>query len=413
MCNTMASTEFPEWERLIGQDADSAAALPSSMTAAEEIPDGQAAAEEIPAGQADPITHAGSPFSPPPTPLTMTAEGLPLSRSASLSSVSTAVTLNTVLNEDIGAAPACVEVPPPPQPFRMQFNTAPEIDKHTHFNMPVCTRCQLQVNPLARGVRLAGKKQQEFVCPGCNSKASLMQRALGGWPTEAFTQLPMSDQTHFYRSDSKLSSLKNAYAESVVKHEAKLRITYVKGDFQPLTYWHNICYDTKRIVATTAPEDIKWNPQLGWTYRVRVVGGEDRNEDGVRREQILSKFGAHKAVKKMVRGGPYDPRPGEATSSGTLPSTASTAAPEKSDSDSSSSSSSSSSSESSSGGKKKNKKKKAAKSKQQLKEKEAKKRRREKEKAAKASKKARGLAVAATAAAKTNASQQKDQDKAD
>ena len=159
MCNTMMAVDPETWEQLIHQDA----AVGSAMAVPITVDD------DVPAAQAEPKGN-----SPPRLRRSNAAD--PITPTESYSCESTAETPGTVTSGvSIGAETAVVDsvslvvpppAPPPPPPFCMRFNTAPEIEKRIFFCIPICSKRQLEVNPLAKGVRVVGKKQKSSYAPG-------------------------------------------------------------------------------------------------------------------------------------------------------------------------------------------------------------------------------------------------------
>ena len=50
----------------------------------------------------------------------------------------------------------------------------------------VCRDCKLKVDPAAKGVRMLTKTTKKYQCGNCNSACTVLNYALGGWPSEEF-----------------------------------------------------------------------------------------------------------------------------------------------------------------------------------------------------------------------------------
>ena len=59
--------------------------------------------------------------------------------------------------------------------------------------------------------------------------------------------------------------------EKVTKHERHEQRYSNEGEFQPLSFYARLGYDTDRIKNNTRPVDIQENEQLGTTYRVKIL----------------------------------------------------------------------------------------------------------------------------------------------
>ena len=162
----------------------------------------------------------------------------------------------------------------------------------------LCKDCKLPVVPEAKGVRKTAKTKPQYQCSNCNSMCTVMNYAMGGWPSDEFKQWDPETKVKFYRSGLKGSDVKRHYAQTCAKKHIERKINRDAGEMRPLQYWVNLGYDAERLKTYTSQEDQTYTDQVGWQFRVNVntVVGETQVEREA--QDILSKMANRTAMKK-------------------------------------------------------------------------------------------------------------------
>ena len=125
---------------------------------------------------------------------------------------------------------ATTAIAPVPKPKAPEFKVA-----QLFQGLAICDTCQAY-QPFDK-VRVRSKCQQIFRCNACHSKMCTLRRALGRWPTEAFTGLDQDAQTSFWQSLTSLSG-KNTIAkvsEALSSFEECAETFYDGGEYLPLS----------------------------------------------------------------------------------------------------------------------------------------------------------------------------------
>ena len=161
----------------------------------------------------------------------------------------------------------------------------------------VCRDCKLKVDPAAKGVRILTKTTKKYQCGNCNSACTVLNYALGGWPSEEFKSWDPETKVKFYRMGLKGSDVRRNYAQTCAKKHLERKINTDAGEMRPLQYWVNLGYDENRLKTHTPKEDQTYSDQLGWQFRVNV--NTRISETSVEREtqDILSKMATRTAAK--------------------------------------------------------------------------------------------------------------------
>ena len=172
----------------------------------------------------------------------------------------------------------------------------------------VCKDCKLKVNPGGTGVRLLSKQKQRYQCGNCNSACTVLNYALGGWPSEEFKSWDPETKVKFYRMGLKGSDVRRNYAQTCAKKHLERKINTDAGEMRPLQYWVNLGYDENRLKNHTPKEDQTYSDQLGWQFRVNV--NTRVSETCVEREMqdILSKMATRTAAKAHFKGAKVEAR---------------------------------------------------------------------------------------------------------
>ena len=152
-----------------------------------------------------------------------------------------------------------------------------------------CNWCNFPVEKSK--ARLTSKGSAKLKCDRCNSTFAKMNGALGQWPTSAFNMLSREEQSTFYAKaakESKSKNIVNLLEISLNKYKRKEFSWALGGQFLPLSAWKVQGFDVERIAATTKPEDIQENVQLGTCYRVRIFSTLESGAEGYEGSQRLS-----------------------------------------------------------------------------------------------------------------------------
>ena len=172
----------------------------------------------------------------------------------------------------------------------------------------VCRDCKLKVDPAEKGVRMLAKTTKKYQCGNCNSACTVLNYALGGWPSEEFKSWDPETKTNFFRSGMKGSDVKRNYAMTCAKKHIERKMNSDLGEMRPLQYWVNLGYDEHRLKTYTPKEDQTYSDQIGWQFRVNV--NSRISETCLEREMqdILSKMAKSRAVKAHFKGAKVEAR---------------------------------------------------------------------------------------------------------
>lgn len=121
--------------------------------------------------------------------------------------------------------------------------------------------------------RLFSKQRGTVQCSTCNSKATMLWKGFGSWPTFEFKSLPEDAQVQFWNEIQGKSGLKELIAtvENYVEgYEKKEEVYANNGEFRPLKFWEINGYDTERILNEAKTDDIRETRLAGLCYRVPV-----------------------------------------------------------------------------------------------------------------------------------------------
>ena len=120
--------------------------------------------------------------------------------------------------------------------------------------------------------RCRSKQKQTWVCKRCEVKLVLLRRTFGASPVPGFIKVSQEDQQAFYRDCRDASSLKRELSQRFQIYEETERQYYVNaGKFLPLSVWDEKGYNVADIEEKTLKEDIRVDPIMGLTYRVKIM----------------------------------------------------------------------------------------------------------------------------------------------
>ncbi len=120
---------------------------------------------------------------------------------------------------------------------------------------------------------------------------SLIVLTRGQWNTTPGQDL----QEAFYRQNLSTQDAIRVYNETLEGHEQHEQYYEDGGEFLPLKVWELRGYDANMIVENTPENMVKWDPQAGWVYKVRVLKSGNRGCTGKTRR---AKCKADSAVPK-------------------------------------------------------------------------------------------------------------------
>jgi hypothetical protein len=152
-----------------------------------------------------------------------------------------------------------------------------------------CNWCNQPVS--VSNVRVTSKSSSKYKCNKCQSTFVKMHNANGSWPTAAFNAIPNENQIEFYRlaaAESKTGEVKKIMDKCLEKYSRREFTWALGGTYLPLTAWTVKGFDAERIEKTSLPEDITWNDQCGWCYRVRLFSATTSGTEGQMMSQRLS-----------------------------------------------------------------------------------------------------------------------------
>ena len=151
-----------------------------------------------------------------------------------------------------------------------------------------CNWCNQPVS--VANVRVTSKSSSKYKCNKCQSTFVKMHNANGSWPTAAFNAIPNENQIEFYRqaaAESKTGEVMKIMDQCLEKYSRKEFTWALGGTYYPLSAWKVKGFDAERIEKTSLPEDITWNDQCGWCYRVRLFSATTSGTEGQMKSQRL------------------------------------------------------------------------------------------------------------------------------
>ena len=169
-----------------------------------------------------------------------------------------------------------------------------------------CNWCNQPVS--VANVRVTSKSSSKYKCNKCQSTFVKMHNANGSWPTAAFNAIPSENQIEFYRqaaAESKTGEVMKIMDKCLEKYSRKEFTWAVGGKYLPLTAWTVKGFDAERIEKTSLPEDITWNDQCGWCYRVRLFSTTTTGTEGqVMRQRLNATSGDIEAKRPRIGDAP-------------------------------------------------------------------------------------------------------------
>ena len=178
--------------------------------------------------------------------------------------------------------------PQPPPGFARMAIPVPK-QQGAEVEVLFCNWCNQPVS--VANVRITSKTSSKCKCNKCQSTFVKMHNANGAWPTAAFNAIPNENQIEFYRlaaTESKTGEIMQIMDQCLEKYSRKEFTWAVGGTYLPLSAWKVKGFDAERIEKTSLPEDITWNDQCGWCYRVRLFSTTTSGTEGQMMTQRLS-----------------------------------------------------------------------------------------------------------------------------
>ena len=179
--------------------------------------------------------------------------------------------------------------PQPPPGFARMAIPVPKQQGAEVEEVLFCNWCNQPVS--VANVRITSKTSSKCKCNKCQSTFVKMHNANGAWPTAAFNAIPNENQIEFYRlaaTESKTGDIIKIMDQCLEKYSRKEFTWAVGGTYLPLSAWKVKGFDAERIEKTSLPEDITWNDQCGWCYRVRLFSATTTGTEGQMMTQRLS-----------------------------------------------------------------------------------------------------------------------------
>ena len=135
----------------------------------------------------------------------------------------------------------------------------------SHFEQPVCCKCGMTCE-LARSQFRGTKNGGTWKCNACNTKAVLLSRSLGSFPTPEFKELSEEAQRAFWRDCPVKGSekIKAFFVNTVVEKMVEKRMIGVGGSYLPLSVYKTQGYDIDDIQQRC--KDKRTHPVLGEVY---------------------------------------------------------------------------------------------------------------------------------------------------
>ena len=153
--------------------------------------------------------------------------------------------------------------------------------QHPKFDEPkvYCNSCGSEV-VLSR-CRVMSKSQGLWRCNKCNCKVVKLWRHFGTWPTKEFSGLDLAAKQAFMKQEHADGKDAIAHATKLMQSREVHESYYTDGgEFLPLGVYKVRGYDVEAIERSTPEEDKRWHPVVGWTFRLRIIGGGTRGNRG-------------------------------------------------------------------------------------------------------------------------------------
>ena len=179
--------------------------------------------------------------------------------------------------------------PQPPPGFARMAIPVPKQQGAEVEEVLFCNWCNQPVS--VANVRVTSKSSSKYKCNKCQSTFVKMHNANGSWPTAAFNAIPNENQIEFYRlaaAESKTGEVMKIMDKCLEKYSRREFTWALGGTYLPLSAWTVKGFDAERIEKTSLPEDITWNDQCGWCYRVRLFSATTSGTEGQIMSQRLS-----------------------------------------------------------------------------------------------------------------------------
>ena len=164
---------------------------------------------------------------------------------------------------------------------------------------PTCIKCWNELDPLR--AQLKSKCGGRFVCNSCNTKQTLLTRALGTWPTPEFKELGEAEQAEFWKRAATAKNqeqLKMTLIDTLVTRRVDRVTARVSGTYLPLSVYATQGFDTSLIVERCT--DVKEHAVLGKTYRLALCSLSRDAVEEKQREQVMSMLQKLKADKSST-----------------------------------------------------------------------------------------------------------------
>ena len=247
------------------------------------------------------------------------AEHLPKSLAAPLAEAAVPKQAERLDNAIVPAEPIVTKAilarrPQPPPGFGRMAIPVPK-QQGAEGEVLFCNWCNQPVS--VANVRITSKTSSKCKCNKCQSTFVKMHNANGSWPTAAFNAIPNENQIEFYRlaaAESKTGEVMKIMDKCLEKYSRKEFTWAVGGTYLPLSAWTVKGFDAERIEKTSLPEDITWNDQCGWCYRVRLFSTTTSGTEGqVMRQRLNATSGDIDAKRPRIGDAPAASSAGEET----------------------------------------------------------------------------------------------------
>ena len=149
--------------------------------------------------------------------------------------------------------------------------------------------------------RCRSKQKQTWICKRCEVKVVMLRRKFGSWPIPGFAIVSKEEQQAFYRdcSDETTARTLHKLSQRFNINEVSESTCYKNsGKFLPLNVWEEKGYNVADIEEKSLPEDIRMDPAIGLTYRVKVM---ELAQKGEKRHVFSQCFSAKQSANAKQR----------------------------------------------------------------------------------------------------------------
>jgi hypothetical protein len=162
---------------------------------------------------------------------------------------------------------------------------------------PLCSRCNMPVDPQVPGTRRLQKSPLRFSCPACNVKGVALYQMFGTWPIPEFKGLSQEEQVKFWNSaDASREGLRKATQNVLERSMEEIARNATKRRYLPLEVWEKQGFSIEDIKARGKYE---WNPELGHTYGCAIHEEEKAKVETLVRKHMEALENQGKALKAL------------------------------------------------------------------------------------------------------------------